>query len=388
MNNYPGNPRRNRNLIIFFVLLALAVLIVSFSLTYVFIINKNSSSTASTTPTPGPGLATCTGQGATKNADGSYSFSPLHINGAGQIVDAHNCLVRLVGMNMGALFLGSAGHPTPPVIAWYKQHIPMNIVREAFNTYWWQTDVNVPNAKMHYRAWLQTVVKWQEQSGNYVILDAATQFHNPPCGTGLTIPCPSQSQASKNVPPNPQEKSTYQPTVLSALTDLAKLYSRDPAIIFDVWNEPSNKEINGISMQTFFSDMNDRINTVRQYAPNAIVMVYQQGIDQLETAAAPDYTQKNILFDTHIYQGKWNPSASMPLVNFAHSHGQAVIVGEWGGVPGKPDPSVMIPFVKDNYLATCYFIANDLLTGNATNPTGLNSIGQAVSSGYGSVLGT
>lgn len=388
MNNYPGNPRRNRNLIIFFVLLALAVLIVSFSLTYVFIINKNSSPTASTTPTTGTGLATCTGQGATKNADGSYSFSPLHINGAGQIVDAHNCLVRLVGMNMGALFLGSAGHPTPSVIQWYKQHIPMNIVREAFNTYWWQTDVNVPNAKMHYRAWLQTVVKWQEQSGNYVILDAATQFHNPPCGTGLTIPCPSQSQASKNVPPNPQEKSTYQPTVLSALTDLAKLYSRDPAIIFDVWNEPSNKEINGISMQTFFQDMNDRINTVRQYAPNAIVMVYQQGIDQLETAAVPDYTQKNILFDTHIYQGKWNPSASMPLVNFAHSHGQAVIVGEWGGVPGKPDPSVLIPFVKQNDLATCYFIANDLLTGNAVNPTGLNSIGQAVASGYGSVLGT
>jgi hypothetical protein len=387
MNNFPENSHRNRNLIIFFVLLGLAVLVVAFSLSYVLILNKNNT-TSTPTPTPGSGgVATCTGKGSSKNADGSYSFSPLHINGQGQIVDASNCVVHLVGMNMGALFLGSAGHPTPQVIQWYKQHIPMNIVREAFNTYWWQTDVNVPNAHMHYRQWLQTVVKWQEQNGNYVILDAATQFHNPPCGTGVSVPCPSQNQASKNNPPNPEEKSAYQPTPLSALTDLAKLYANDPAIIFDLWNEPANKEIKGISIQTFFQDMNQRINTVRQYAPNAIVMVYQQGIDQLESGAVPDYTQKNIIFDTHIYKPNWSPTDSMPLVNFARVHGQAVIVGEWGGVPGKPDPFTMIPFVKDNNLAACYFIANDLLTGNATNPTGLNSIGQAVASGYGTIVG-
>lgn len=264
----------------------------------------------------------------------------------------------------------------------------MNIVREAFNAYWWQTDVYVPDAHMHFRQWLQTVVQWQKQNGNYVILDLSTQFHNPPCGAGANVPCPSQSQASKNNPPNPQEKSIYQPTALSALTDLAKLYAHNPQIIFDVWNEPSNKEIKSISMQTFFQDMNQRIDTVRQYAPDSIVMVYQQGIDQLESGAVPDYTQKNILFDTHIYKAKWSPSDSMPLVNFAHTHGQAVIVGEWGGTPGKPDPSAMIPFVKENNLATCYFIANDLLTGNATNPTGLNNIGQAISSGYSTIIGS
>lgn len=382
MNDFPGNSHRNRNLLIFFVLLGLAVLVVGFSLSYVLIINRQNPS-----PTPGS-VVTCTSKGAAKNADGSYSFAQLHINGQGQIVDPSNCVVHLVGMNMGAMFLGSAGHPSSQVIQWYKQHIPMNIVREAFNAYWWQTDVYVPDAQMHYRQWLQTVVKWQEQNGNYVILDLATQFHNPPCGTGVSVPCPSQSQASKNIPPNPQEKSIYQPTALSALTDLAKLYANDHAIIFDVWNEPSNKEVSGISMQTFFQDMNERINTIRQYAPDSIVMVYQQGIDQLESGAVPDYTQKNILFDTHIYKAKWSPSDSMPLVNFARAHGQAVIVGEWGGVPGKPDPSTMIPFVKNNNLATCYFIANDLLTGTAANPTSLNSVGQAVASGYGTIMGS
>jgi hypothetical protein len=134
--------------------------------------------------------------------------------------------------------------------------------------------------------------------------------------------------------------------------------------------------------------MNERINTFRQYAPDSIVMVYQQGIDQLEARAVPDYTQKNILFDTHIYKAKWSPTDSMPLVNFARAHGQAVIVGEWGGVPGKPDPSSLIPFVKNNNLAACYFIANDLLTGNATSPAGLNSTGQSVASGYGTIMGS
>src|SRR5258708_37098163 len=100
MNNFPGNSRRNRNLIIFFVLLGLVVLIISFSLSYVLLNNRNSSPTISTTGSPtstaGTGPATCNGQGVSKNADGSYSFSWLHVNGQGQVVDSGNGLVHLV----------------------------------------------------------------------------------------------------------------------------------------------------------------------------------------------------------------------------------------------------------------------------------------------------
>jgi hypothetical protein len=391
MNNNSINPRRKRNLLIFFALLAVVVLIASFSLSYIFLTRPSSPPTGSITPTTTTtGPATCNGQGVTKNADGSYTFSWLHVNSQGQVVDAHNCLVHLLGMNMGGLFLSSAGHQPPASISWYKQNVPMNVVREAINTYWWDTNVYVPNAHMHFQQWLETVINWQKQNGNYVIIDAATEFHNPPCGTGVTVPCPSQDQANKNNPPNPEEQSTYQPTPLQALTDLAKMYGNDPQIIFDVWNEPSPKEISGISMQTYFQDMNQRINAVRQYAPNSIVMVYENGLQQIMSGQYPMYTQKNLMFDTHIYDASWKPGDTTGLVSFVHAHGDAFIVGEWGGVPGQPSPSVMIPFLKQYDVEACYFGSKDLVKGSAAKSAQLqlNSIGQAVASGYGSIFGS
>jgi hypothetical protein len=380
-----------RNLILFFILLGIVVLVGSFFLSSALLNKPGSPPTGVASPTVPSGTGTtgtCNGKGVVRNADGSYHFSRLHVNGQGAIVDSSNCIVHLVGLNMGGLFLAAAGHPSLQSIQWFKQQIPMNVVREAFNTYWWQTNVYVPNEHMPYQEWLKTVVKWQEQSGNYVILDAATQFHNPPCGTGVNVPCPSQNQATKNIPQNPQEKSIYQPPALAALSDLAKIYANDPAIIFDVWNEPSNKQITGISISTFFQDMNQRINTVRQYAPDAIVMVYQQGLSQIQSGAVPNYTQKNILFDTHIYQANWSPSDTQPLVNYAHTHGQAVIVGEWGGNAGTPVPSVLIPFLKENNVEACYFISSYIVVGKADNPSGLNASGQGVAAGYATILGS
>jgi hypothetical protein len=134
--------------------------------------------------------------------------------------------------------------------------------------------------------------------------------------------------------------------------------------------------------------MNQRINTVRQYAPDAIVMVYQQGLSQIQSGAVPNYTQKNILFDTHIYQANWSPSDTQPLVNYAHTHGQAVIVGEWGGNAGTPVPSVLIPFLKENNVEACYFISSYIVVGKADNPSGLNASGQGVAAGYATILGS
>src|SRR5712692_3499932 len=157
MNSFSRNSRRN--ILISFVLLGVVALIVSFSLTTLFI-NKQKSTTSPGSPTASsPVSSTCNGKGVGKNAAGAYTFSWLHVNAQGAVVDENNCVVHLVGLNMGGLFLGGAGHPNLQDIQWFKQHVPMNIVREAFNTYWWQTDVYVPDQHMHFRQWLQTVVK-------------------------------------------------------------------------------------------------------------------------------------------------------------------------------------------------------------------------------------
>jgi hypothetical protein len=325
------------------------------------------------------------------NPDGSSTFSWLHISN-GRLFDEHNCPVHLLGVNMGGLFLGSAGHSPPSGISWYTQHIPMNIVREAYNAYWWNTDVYVPAERMHFRQWLETVVQWQEQQGNYVILDNATQFHNPPCGDdgmGYHVSlCPSQNQASKNVPPDPTEKSSYQPTALTALASLAKLYANDPAIIFDVWNEPSNAELQGLSEQTYFQYMNERINTVRQYAPRSLVMVYNRDLPGIESGRFPNFTQSNLMWDTHIYDPNWAPAKGASAnIAFAQNHNQAFIIGEWGGQFATPGPATMMPFIKATNIASAYFGAGDLTNGKSEKPTSLNSIGQQVAQAYASIFG-
>jgi hypothetical protein len=330
------------------------------------------------------------GCGVSKNANGGNTFSWLHVAN-GKIVDANNCVVHLVGLNMGGLFLGAAGHSDPSVLNWFSQHIPMNVVREAYNAYWWDKDVYVPNEKMHFRQWLQTVVKWQEAQGNYVILDNATQFHNLPCGDdgmGYHVSqCPSQNQAGKNIPPDPTERSSYQPTALQALGDLAQIYANDPAIIFDVWNEPSNSELKGMSEQTYLQSMNARINTVRQYAPKAPVMVFDHDLSYIASGKFPNFSQSNLIWDTHIYSPNWNPGNGVSLnVSYAQNHGQAFIIGEWGGMNAQPTPNTIIPFISANTVASTYFFATYLINGGEQHPSSLNSTGQALAAGYASIL--
>src|SRR5262249_36182850 len=152
-----------------------------------------------------------------------------------------------------------------------------------------------------------------------------------------------------NTPPDPTESSSYQPTALAALADLAKIYANDPAVIFDVWNEPSNSELKGMPGKTYLQSMNDRINAVRQYDPSALITVFDHNLSYIESGKWPNFTQPNLIWDTHIYSPNWDPgNSTFDNVSFARNHGQAYIVGEWGGTDGQPTPNTLIPFIKAN----------------------------------------
>src|SRR5258708_17508717 len=117
----------------------------------------------------GPVSSTC---GITKNSDGSYSYSWLHVSSGGKIVNDSGCVVPLAGFNMGALFLGDAGggdgHAIHKEIAWYKQTFGMNIVRINFNTQWWIDDAFLPKANIPFRQLPQVYLKWVDHNGTYV----------------------------------------------------------------------------------------------------------------------------------------------------------------------------------------------------------------------------
>jgi hypothetical protein len=86
------------------------------------------------------------------------------------------------------------------------------------------------------------------------------------------------------------------------------------------------------------------------------------------------------MYDSHIYHANFKVADLTKAIAFAHSHGQAYVIGEWGGVPGQPDPTVLMPLLRANNVNATYFGAEDLSDGK--HPTDLNKIGQAVNAQY------
>jgi len=352
--------------------------------------------------------------GITKNSDGSYRYSWLHVSSDGKIVNDSGCIVPLAGFNMGALFIGDAsggnGNATQAKIAWYKQTFHMNVVRINFNAQWWIDNAFVPKANMPFRQWLQLYVKWVEQNGSYVELDSGPHYPEPPCGGTITM-CPSQNQGSKDyrANPNPTTALELEPNIapnVQAWKDVAKLYANDPAVIYDALNEPLAIKDSRI----FFEDMNTLINTIRAQNPRALVIVYEKHYDEIMSGTFPDYQQPNLVIDSHIYSrfsgispatgqqcvepgaSQWTPAQGFDkLVAFAHSHGHAVIINEWGGCYDEPQyHQQIVSFAKAQFIPLVYFQSSNVInsTGNGQNISfTLNGNGRLVQAAYTSIVG-
>lgn len=97
--------------------------------------------------------------GVAKNPDGSYHFSWLRVDPkTGYIMDERNCIVDLRGFNTAGTEYGDAVSSFPGLdsrrLAWFNRMFNMNYIRLNLNVGWWNTDIYVPNAQMHYRAWI------------------------------------------------------------------------------------------------------------------------------------------------------------------------------------------------------------------------------------------
>jgi hypothetical protein len=362
------------------------------------------------TSSPGtPGVVhTGTDCGVKKNSDGTYSFSWLHVAPNGLIADEQNCIVPLVGFNMGGLFLGDAGSKASlSKIQAYKNLIPMNVARVNFNTRWWVDNVEVPHVGMRYRQWLQQYVSWQKQVGNYVMLDKGPHFNRPPCDGVKVKLCPSQDQGKKDYEANPNEETakgleTYIGFDVQAWHDLAKIYANDPAIIYDAWNEPTIKDLN-----VFFQDMNTLINTIREQHPRSLIIVYQRGYKDMMSGKFPLYKQPNLVIDAHVYPkfsgispatgeqcespGKegWTPQNSNfdAMVQFAHSHGHGFIINEWGGCYDVPEYHRMLTsYARQQGIGLVYYHAGDVVVNANAKTVQINANGRLVQQAYADIL--
>lgn len=413
-NSQPTGPLSKRNKFSGKLRLLVGFLVVVIILAIVFVIlavqkqlfnggkpqQAQTSATATTATAGGPSCS------VTKKSDGTYQFSWLHVDTKGDIVDPNNCVVLLLGWDSVGAFLGnggslgkSGGNPL----------VHINLVRVAFNSRWYESDVYVPDQRMHYKAWMQKIVSTLESRGNYVMLDANTTFFEPPCGndgmgTKITF-CPAEGQGTLdyNNAASPYYHNVgglplYQPIAAQALTDLAKLYANDPAVLFDVWNEPGGYIFTlPNSIKSRFADMNERINDVRQYDPQALVFVFSAGLKE-----DLSYKQSNLVFDFHDYPtfkgtspvthtncdtSSSNLTKQQQNFTALRNAGKALFIGEWGGCYDIPSYNQQIlSLAKTNNAGLAYFDESALFTkSNGTKQ--LNANGVLVQQDYNSLFG-
>ena len=394
------------------VLIVLAIVLIILVQKQVFNGGRPSQPQTSATSTTA-GTQVC---GVTKNSDGIYHFSWLHVASTGDVVDSNNCRVPLLGWNAVGAFQGAGGSLGSSTVS---SSIRINVVRVAFNSRWYESDVYVPNQRMHFKAWMQKIVSTLESRGDYVMLDANNAFFEPPCGSdgsGTTITfCPSEDQGRKDYsnPSSPYYHNVaglelYQPIAVQALSDLAKVYANNPAVLFDVWNEPGSYIfVTPNSSQNKVPDMNQRINAVRQYDPQALVYVFSAG-----TSEDLSYKQPNLVFDFHIYPSfkgvspithttcstsSSNFSKVGPHMAALRKAGRAVFIGEWGHCYDIPSYNQQIVSLAKTYDAgLAYFSETDLLNGtkgstsqsnSSTNQKQLNANGLLLQQDYNSLFG-
>lgn len=146
----------------------------------------------------------------------------------------------------------NAGGTMGPDWGGVVQALHTNLSRVGIDTRWWDGNAEVPKQGKRYQDWIAHIVHTLEADGLYVELDATTNFWENPCSDPGGSDCPSQDQGENDyraafqsgnqqqIAHYYQGLAVYTPISVTALTSLAQTFGSDPAVIFDVWNEPAD----------------------------------------------------------------------------------------------------------------------------------------------------
>jgi Cellulase (glycosyl hydrolase family 5) len=367
----------------YFSIFRLALLILAGSLSVVLSTGlsfalSSSSQQVSTLQNILPGRWVCHYSGVSKSLNGGYQFSWLHVDSAtGYIMDAHNCVVDLRGFNTAGTEWGDgvSGFPglTPQRLTWFNSTFKMNYVRLNLNVGWWNSDVYVPNAQMHYRAWIQQWITWAEQNGDYVLLTRTNEYQLPPCGGSITY-CPAQAEPSDIDDYFTQQQFNaghLLDQTLAFWTSIVSLYKNDPAILYNDWNE-----LHDIDATSWLQVQTTLITAIRAINPRSLIVLgsndWNNTMNPLTNGQEPDLRYPNLVYDWHIYDGKsgqgcvepnsymwanWG-AESIREFTFAHQHGHGAIINEWGGCLDDPTYNTALSsYAASNHIGMAYYWA-------------------------------
>lgn len=213
-----------------------------------------------------------------------------------------------------------------------------NIVRVPFNQDW---ALNRPGYDAEpYLGAIDSLVSMAARRGAYTLLDL--QWLDATTRRG------SNSDGTPNfVPPLPNQDS------LSLWRQLARRYRDEPAVLFDIFNEPHDTlpddpvDLMGIAPDGSFFVLNDRtvgmpewqpwaaamIGTIRAEHPDALIFV--SGVNWgFDLRGAPLPGIDDVVYSTHVYPNKGN-DWDTAFGDLAEEI--PVFVGEWGGTDSDLD---------------------------------------------------
>ena len=318
----------------------------------------------------------------------NYHYDTLHLDASGYVRNTNGCEVMFAGFNTASISTGGADGVDSMHTANLKDSMQTNIIRMEINSRWWVNNVyvpvpsNPPLDSVFYKQWLQINVAKIKQLGFYVLIDFFTNFGEKPWNTiGYGTQNLGELDYENNSSPwyhdtTVLQQSNYYP--LQAIHDLAKLYGNDPAVLFDLWNEPASyiwspSVPNSAPEKNFLPRMNQRIDTLRKYAPKSIAVVYCERVDSMmaDSSRFPLYSQNNILIDFHCYDdttprhcpSRWLPPYFWTTGNWLRAHGKGLISCEWGETNNQPLDSVYTfyfsHFCDNNHIGSLIYHETD-----------------------------
>lgn len=343
----------------------------------------------------------CNPSGVTKNQDGSFIFASLSVNSQGIVVDAHNCIVYLLGgegkdagagsdqtSEYGVSSVGDFAYAARLI----KLEPTMNLIRIPIYDAAWtknsivQNTIGAGSPGLTYQQFVEAYIKAMEKYGLYVEVD-------------------NYSQNSDNRNDFPDVS-----TGVTTLSQLAAYFKNDPAVLYDVRNE--SPHYSQYDRDTILSQDLQLLSAVQKADPSALKVVYDDYMDYMVAHPKSFYVSagsiSNLIMDQHLYSGQYgvgrkigdppqwgclDPNSSnsgngywpieishytSSVIPFLHTNHTSLIFNEWGGnCNWFGYNTAMTDSVIDNHLAgLSYFYPLESWEANTYhNIDGLNPIG-------------
>lgn len=211
-----------------------------------------------------------------------------------------------------------------------------NILRVPFNQDWCLNGRNGHSAE-EYLASLDQVIAWASELNAYTILDLQWLDRDTAYGTTSD---PVNGKNVNHVPPTPNEQT------IALWCILAERYRDEPAVLFDLLNEPHNaleddpNPLHLVGPNGMIVASGKKRFTAREWSgwatllttviekirPDGLILV--GGVDWAFDLRSVQVDAPNIVYSTHIYDNRSRKDWHKALARYEDV---PIFVGEWGG---------------------------------------------------------